>query len=677
MIEDVKIIVSNDVIKRMTSLPAAVQTKGLEFMLKFQTDPRSPGIKYETIHAAKDKNFRSVRIDQGYRGIIFRAPQDNVFIWLHIDKHDDAYAWAARRKMSVNPVNGALTLTNVTFVEETVQRKAAPLPSQPDPMFAGLSDRDLMALGVPVEMIPAVRTIRSEGDMDAMQAELPVEAYEGLFLVLAGDSVSSILGSRETRVDQDIDTDDFAKAAERDESRSRFYVVEGENDLQEILSAPLEQWRVFLHPTQRRLATRSLNGPSRILGGAGTGKTVLAMHRAKHLASNLVGTDKKLLFTTFTTNLALDIEDGLKSICTPEQLKQIEVINLDALVFRFLKARRYEHEIAFDYDAKCAPVWESAMVDFDPSMGLDRDYVREEFEQVVLAQGLATRDDYREAPRRGRGSMLSRKKRDALWELFENYRLQLSAKGLKEPDDAYRDACAILAEEGNPPFAYAVVDETQDFGPQALRLIRGLVPQGPNDLMFVGDGHQRIYAKNKATMSSCGIDIRGRAKKLYLNYRTTEEIRLEAVSLLEGVEVDDLDGGSDEIARYKSLMRGPKPERVTGASMEAIRDGIKRFIEQCLDDNRDSKVGVMAPTAKLRDQLAKQIREAGFKVATVNHRERLSRKDAQIFAMTLHRAKGLEFDAVAIVVNRELDENLRKLVYVGMTRGKRAALLYC
>ena len=676
MTEDVKIIVSNEVIKRMTALPAGVQTKGLEFMLKFQTDPRSPGINYETIQGAKDKNLRSVRIDQDYRGIVFRAPRDNVFVWLHIDAHDDAYAWATKRKMSVNPVNGALTLTNLHFVEETLQSKASPLPSQPEPAFSALSDRDLMALGVPEEMVPAVRTIRSEGDLDAMREELPVEAYEGLFLVLAGDPVASILASRETRVDREIDTQDFASAAERDESRSRFYVVEGENDLQEILSAPLEQWRVFLHPTQRRLATSYLNGPSRILGGAGTGKTVLAMHRAKHLANTLGDTDQKLLFTTFTTNLALDIEDGLKSICTPEQMRHIDVINLDALVFRLLKVRRYEHEIAFDFEAKCAPVWESAMVDFDPTLGVSREFVREEFEQVVLAQGLATRDAYREAPRRGRGVLLSRKKRDALWEIFENYRLQLSAKGLKEPDDAYRDASAILAAEGNPPYAHAVVDETQDFGPQALRLIRALVPPGPNDLMFVGDGHQRIYAKNKASMSSCGIDIRGRGKKLYLNYRTTEEIRREAVALLEGIEVDDLDGGSDEISRYKSLLHGPRPDRTKGASMEAIRDGIRDFIEQCLKDNRDTQVGVMAPTLKLRDQLARQIREAGYKVATLDHRERLSRKDARIFAMTLHRAKGLEFDAVAIVVNRDLDENLRKLVYVGMTRAKRAARLY-
>jgi len=214
--EDIKIIVSNDVIKGMTRLPNAVQTKALEFMLKFQTDPRSPGINYERINAARDKNLRSVRIDQAYRGIIFQAPRDNVFIWLHVDKHDDAYAWAEKHKMSINPVNGALTLTNLTFVDETVKRSVAPAPTQPNPLFEDLSDRDLMALGVPEEMLPAIRTLRSEGDLDVLQPELPVEAYEGLFLVLAGDTISSILASRETRIDRDIDTEDYAAAAERD-----------------------------------------------------------------------------------------------------------------------------------------------------------------------------------------------------------------------------------------------------------------------------------------------------------------------------------------------------------------------------------------------------------------------------------------------------------------------------
>ena len=107
--------------------------------------------------------------------------------------------------------------------------------------------------------------------------------------------------------------------------------------------------------------------------------------------------------------------------------------------------------------------------------------------------------------------------------------------------------------------------------------------------------------------------------------------------------------------------------------MEAIRVSTKAFIETCLSDGADMKVGVVA---RIRDQLAKQLRDDGFKVSIVNHRQRLSRKDAQVFAMTLHRAKGLEFDGVVVVLDRVLDEHLRKLAYVGMTRAKtRCAIL--
>ena len=672
-----KVIISNDVIQCLTSLPSAIKSKSLEFMLKFQTNPRSPGINYETIQGAKDKNFRSVRIDHNYRGIISCAPADNVFIWLHIGKHDDAYAWAIRKKFYVNSVTGSFALTDVTYVEQTVRHSRSLPPTESPPNFQVQSDRELIALGVPDDTLPAVRTLRSEDDLDEMRQELPVEAYEGLFLILAGDSVSKILEDRETSLEQVIDIEDFAQAAVRDESRSRFYVVEGETDLQEVLSAPLEKWRVFLHPTQRRLATWNVNGPSRILGGAGTGKTVLAMHRAKYLASNLEGTDKKVLFTTFTRNLALDIEDGLKSICTDQQMQRIEVINLDALMYRFLKSERYEHQIVFNFKEKCQPIWDNAMTALEPDLNIKENLVRDEFEQVVLAQGIATRDEYREVSRRGRGFTLSRKERDALWEIFDAYRLALTAKGLKELDDAYRDACSILQKRAQPPYAHAVVDETQDFGSQALRLIRALVQKGANDLMFAGDGHQRIYPRNKTTMSSCGIDIRGRSRKLYLNYRTTEEIRKEAISLLEGVDIDDLDGGSDEMKRYKSLMRGEAPRCLQNASLEQIFDELNKFIKEFLSENAAGlKVGIMAPTAKLRDQIGEQIRQAGFKVVSVDRSQRLSRKNVQVYVMTLHRAKGLEFDAVAIVVDSLMDEYMRKLVYVGMTRAKRSAQLY-
>ncbi|MEC8849771.1 MAG: UvrD-helicase domain-containing protein [Pseudomonadota bacterium] len=673
--KDITVVISQEVFRRMPSLPASIGKKFPEWLVKFQANPDSPGINYEVIRAAKDKNLRSVRIDQDWRGIVLKPDSGSVYVLLHIDKHDDAYAWAERHQVRINPVQGSIQVVNTTYVEETVAKAAEAPPEGPSPIFAEHSDRDLVSLGVPEEMLPAVRTIRSEGDLDAMRDELPVEGYEGLFLLLAGDTVESIRISRETRVDTEIDTSDFDAAVKRDASRARFYVVEGQEALEAVIAAPMEQWKVFLHPTQRRLATKNINGSARILGGAGTGKTVLAIHRAKHLSGHFLQANEKLLFTTYTTNLALDVEDALQSLCGGSLPRNIEVLNLDAWVYRYLRAMKYEHQILFDFAKRGEEAWQRSMTLLESGIGLDSDFVREEFEQVVLAQGLNSLDAYRQAPRRGRGSILARSKRDKLWVVFEEYRLLLSGMGLKEPDDAYADAAALLEEDERKPFRCIVVDETQDFGPQALRLIRAMAPRDANDLMFVGDGHQRIYAKNRAVMSKCGIDIRGRSSKLYLNYRTTEEIRQSAIALLEGVEIDDLDGEHDEMRRYKSLMRGARPVVLNDATFETAMPLIVETIRAALDGGPTSTVGVMAPNAKIRNQIKDHLTAQGIVSSTVEHKEKLARKAARVFLMTLHRAKGLEFDAVCVVAKGPLDDGMRKLAYVGMTRAKKDAAL--
>ena len=191
-------------------------------------------------------------------------------------------------------------------------------------------------------MIPQVRNIRSEEELDAMQDRLPVEAYEGLFLIAAGDTVSEVLTSRETRVDKKVDTEDFAAALQTAESQARFVVVDDPDTMTAIMNAPLAQWRVFLHPTQRKLADSDRNGPMRVLGGAGTGKTVLAMHRAKWLAEHRLEEGQKVFFTTFTRNLAQDIEENLKTLCSQSTMQRIEVQNLDAWVHGFLRKHQYE-----------------------------------------------------------------------------------------------------------------------------------------------------------------------------------------------------------------------------------------------------------------------------------------------------------------------------------------------
>jgi hypothetical protein len=196
-----------------------------------------------------------------------------------------------------------------------------------------------------------------------------------------------------------------------------------------------------------------------------------------------------------------------------------------------MRLNKLEHRIVYGSSSDAAAqAWQAALATKDGSLGLMDDFYEQELEQVILAQGLTTLGEYRTARRTGRGVVLSRSKRDAVWPVFEEYRGQLASRKLKEVDDAYREVAAFMTKELEagkkmPAYSAVVVDETQDLGPQALKLLRAIMPAGNNDLFFVGDGHQRIYARNRAAMSKCGIDIRGRSRKLYLNYRTTDEIR--------------------------------------------------------------------------------------------------------------------------------------------------------
>jgi superfamily I DNA/RNA helicase len=432
---------------------------------------------------------------------------------------------------------------------------------------------------------------------------------------------------------------------------------------------------------QRKLAVGDRSGPVRILGGAGTGKTVLALHRAKWLAKNRTPEGQKVLFTTFTRNLALDVEQNLKSLFLDDpDVAKVEVCNLDRWVHRFLRQRSYEHKIIYKREPEA---WGRALQVASSDAGLEESFYAEEWDQVVAPQGVQSLDDYRRVTRVGRKTVLSRGKRDLAWPVFEEYRAQLSAKRLKDVDDAYRDAAQLLAEEEGAraaTYSAIVVDETQDFGPQALRLIRAMAPAGRNDLFFVGDGHQRIYAKHKAVLGRCGIDIRGRSRKLYLNYRTTDEIRKLAVALLEGRAFDDLDGGSDDNRRYKSLSHGPVPEVLETENTDAsVGLAVTRVAEWMASSGEDSPptICVMAPTTKLRDGVAHALNQKGVATTTIEADSVDSAESTAVRVSTMHRAKGLEFDRVVVLAHRAADpeDDLAQLVYVSLTRAKSVAVL--
>lgn len=696
-----KVALSNEFLLQLAKLPAKVHTKVMKWAIQFQADPKSPGINYENINGARDPNLKSVRLDGDWRGIVFKPSAGDVYVLLYVDHHDDAYRWAENRKLTINPVTGAMQMLTFESVTEpppqepTSTNAAAgdialvvPTAVAPPALFAGLEARELMSLGVPQELLTFVRGITSEDELDAKQAQLPLEAYEGLFLVAAGDTVSQVLNARETRLDKVIDTSDFAAALATPESESRFVVVSDDETMTAILNAPLAQWRVFLHPTQKKLAVGDRSGPVRVLGGAGTGKTVLAMHRAKWLAENRTAANQKVFVTTFTKNLATDIEQNLRTLCSGETFAKLEVRNLDAWVNAFMRSRKLEHRIVYDRKQDAAyQAWQAALAVKDSSLDVPDNFYENELEQVVLAQGITTLDQYRTARRTGRGVILGRAKRDAVWPVFEEYRGQLASRKLKEVDDAYREVADVISAErknSKSPYSAIVADETQDLGPQALRLLRALVAPGPNDLFFVGDGHQRIYSRNKAAMSRCGIDIRGRAKKLYLNYRTTDEIRRQAVALLEGCEIDDLDDGHDETKRYKSLSHGPAPSVLKVDGIETAAKHAIEFVQQwntARGEGAPLSFCVIASSEKSRDAIANLMQAAGLRCVAITAQNNHTDARNVVHLATMHRAKGLEFDCVIVAAPKsylnapEETDTRRKLLYVALTRAKRGALL--
>ncbi|MFB6076633.1 MAG: UvrD-helicase domain-containing protein, partial [Candidatus Nanohaloarchaea archaeon] len=477
---------------------------------KFRQDPTLPGINYEKIEGAKDPKLRSVRIDQAYRGIVLKPEQGNVYMLLWVDHHDDAYQWARNRLVQIHPDTGSLQV--IPMEDGTVPLSNGheePEEDAADDLFAEHRDRELVRLGVPEALLPLVRSIRTEEQLDEVQPYLPEEAYEALFLLAAGYSQREVDNELAYR-DQHVDPDDYAAALDRPNSKRRFAVVEDEEELEQMLDAPLEMWRVFLHPSQRRLVTMHANGPVRVLGGAGTGKTVVAMHRAVWLAENVfTDPDDQLLFTTFTKNLAADIEENLRLIGSEEALRRIEVRNLDAWVTGFLRDQGYEYSVDYGGD-RTEDLWAQALM-----VGPDdrsSEFLRNEWEQVIQPNGITAESEYMRVSRVGRGTPLQRPSRKEIWPVFEEYQRLLDEHHLRERPGALRDTRRILEEEGDIlPYRSILVDEAQDMGKQAFKLIRQMIPGGDqeNDIFIVGDAHQRIYDR-QVVLKHCGINIVGR-----------------------------------------------------------------------------------------------------------------------------------------------------------------------
>lgn len=687
MSENVRVAISSDFLTAFAKLPRQIQGKTTEFVNKFRNNPTAPGINYEKISQGVDKKIYSVRIDDTYRGIVVRQPETGVYLLLWVDHHDEAYQWAARKRCDVNALTGAI---QVYDVQNEAEADFEPVEQS---LFSSVTNEELLKLGLPDAQIGLVRSITTKTRFYTLESTLPKDAYENLSWIVEGFPVSEVLEMMEDGATEDLSEDDLSAALETPSTLKSFVVVDGEDELRRIMAEPLEKWRVFLHPMQRKIVRKNYSGPARVLGGAGTGKTVVAMHRAKYLVSNL-SSGQRILVTTFTANLAADIRENLRKICTVEELRKIEVIHLDAWVNQFLRESGFSARIG--YDEEMQSLWEQAILLANVDLPYDETFYIEEWNRVVIAQEALTLEKYVKATRNGRGTRLDRKKRMLVWKVFDNYQNLMKEKQIRDINTAMYESEKLLASMAHSPkYAHIIVDEGQDFSDNAYRLLRALAgEEHANDLFIVGDSHQRIY-RNHPTLSRCGVNVRGRSSILKINYRTTEEIRKYAFALLNNISFDDLDEDVDLGDKCQSLTHGEKPIiryfpdaaaefQYVVAEIEALKENDVSLNDIC----------IVARTKKLVDDYIAQLTKAGIRSYAIKRNKTDNRNYDGLRVATMHRVKGLEFKYVFVVavndrvlplssaINRtdriseaESITSEKCLLYVAMTRAQKGVYI--
>lgn len=689
---NVRISISVDFLKAFSEIPIAQQKKVREFVQLFQQNPESPGIHYEPIHAAGDPSLRSVRIDQDYRAIVAKPPAGNVFLLLWVDKHDDAYQWAMRKRLRIHPSTGGIQLIQIDQPEVPQKQE------RNHRIFEAFSHDQIMRLGVPEELLDRVFAIYSEEELERAEKLFPQEAYNSLFLLACGFSLEEVLAEYNRPAAAVIDTTDFWSALDNDDTLSRFTVVADALELESLLNAPLEQWRVFLHPLQRKIVEMNASGSVRVLGSAGTGKTVVAIHRANYLAQKVFpASNDRILFTTFTKNLAADIRSNLQKICPTEVMTRIDIINLDAWTKNYLEKKNYFSKV-IDYDeALQKDLWKKALTLKPTQCAFSDQFFHDEWEQIILPQNVSNSADYFKASRVGRGRRLSLGERKELWPVWEEYRALLNERNLREIQDLYRDAAALLLAEPENLYKAIVVDEGQDFSLQAFSMLRSMLPEGRNDIFIVGDAHQRIYGI-KSSLSKSGIKITGRSKKLKVNYRTTAQTYRFASSVLTGLTFDDLDGQDDTIIKCQSLTFGPEPDIKMFSDFKEEKAQIALLINKLIEKGIDpASICLTCRTNSLVEQYAAFLESQSIPASTISHNAAMDGRIKGIRLGTMHRVKGIEFDYVILasacadiippkylldlqendIDRKNLIQKERSLLYVALTRARKAAFITC
>lgn len=632
-----RLFLSDTCYEPLFALPKKIQTKVVNFQRKFRECTTANGMHLEPIAQFNDPSMRTARIDDNYRAVIGLI-DDNAYL-LYVGTHENAYNWGIRKKLVWNDHTQACQLVTIHQISETVVKTDESEEIYP---YADVLDEQWLKIGVPEELIAQVKLIKSLDDLELLEEYLPTDAFENIYNLLDGENIDDIIAEIE---------DGQAKENEdqllSNNNKRRFVELTDDDALQRILDNDMDKWQLFLHPSQQKLVDADYKGTMKVSGGAGTGKTVAALHRLKHLSGN---PEAKILFTTYTRTLRENLEKLVKKMGINRS--RCTLSNIDQVLIE--TAHQYNIKDGYkilDYsgDEESLKLWrevlETEVTEFDEK------FLYDEYIDVIVYFGNTDVKSYMMQQRVGRTKALSRKQRIEIWKLVEKYIELKQERKVVDRLELFNETTRYLNDNNIRPYTNVIADEFQDFSNPELKFLRALVAEGRNDLFLTGDPMQRIYSGRKINFGAAGINVRGvRSRRLKINYRTTEPIKKVAVSVIKGITFEDMDGGTESMNGYVSLIHGgEKPiYKIVGNATDEVTQTVE-WVNECINNQINANdICIAAPSMGLMKELQSYLHTNGIAYKILKGTSKQGASNG-ISLCTLHSLKGLEFKVVVLI----------------------------
>lgn len=610
-----QVVIADSFQRALHRLSAEEQAAVKQTCFDFVQCPTATGFSIHRLDKAQDKNWWSLRVNDEIR-IIF-SHQDNYYVLCYVGHHDDAYRWAEKRRFE--KVDG--NILRIVLLQEEIQRIIK--KQEVDAPLSRYDSGYLRRLGVPEEWVEPLR-YASEEDLIELIDDFPAEVWERIEKLFRGEIVPEPIKVN------------VADPMKHPDTRRRFWTPGSYEELKRALDMPWEKWLVYLHPQQRLAVERRYNGPAKVTGAAGTGKTVVALHRTREMVQRYPS--KRILLTTFSKSLAerLRYQLGLLLGNIPGN---VHVQHLHQFAVRWWKNVGQLQMVETSEQEQCLEqLYERAEVPVSLA------FLRLEWQMVIEPWNIRTLEAYLRAERIGRKVALSQDRRRQIWKVFEQMWQWLDNQSAL----TWSTLCYRVAEKvrEKPPFRCVIVDEAQDFGPAELTLARALCAEQEDDLFLCGDAGQRIY-RVITPWSRLGIATQGRSTRLYVNYRTTAQIQHHAEKLLpEVIDTDESEEAS--YLRPLAVLRGEKPVQRFFTCREAEVEALSEWIWSLLREGyRPDDIAVFARAKTVLEEIVPELEKRGLTCFQLS--EGAASQPDYIAAGTTHRAKGLEFKAVAVV----------------------------